>query len=76
MTDRDYVDLMNSTIVRSHEPSALVRAAGRTLSALAPGLAARVAARLFLTPPRPRRPAALLSATEKRRPATPHIRTG
>ena len=58
MTDREYVDLMNSTIVRSHQPPALVRAAGRAASALAPELAARVAARLFLTPPRPRRPAA------------------
>ena len=27
MTDREYVDLMNSTIVRSHQPPALVRAA-------------------------------------------------
>jgi pimeloyl-ACP methyl ester carboxylesterase len=67
MTDAQYVALMNSTIVRSHEPPmmALVRAGGRTLSALAPALAARVAERRFLTPPRHRRPAAEIALLER-----------
>ncbi len=67
MTDRDFVDLMNSTTVRSHEPALmpLLRAGGRALSALAPSAAARLAARWFLTPPRPRRPAAEIALIER-----------
>jgi len=61
MTDADYLAMEKSTIVRSKEAPVmlpLVRAGSRALSALAPTLAARLAERLFLTPPRPRRPAA------------------
>jgi len=61
MTDADYLRMEKSTIVRSKKTPALlpfVRAGSRALSALAPTLAARLAERLFLTPPRPRRPAA------------------
>ena len=61
MTDADYLAMEKSTIVRSKKAPALlplVRAGSRALSALAPTLAARLAERLFLTPPRPRRPAA------------------
>ena len=61
MTDAEYVLMEKSTIVRSHrEPPwlPLARTANRALSALAPGRAARLAERLFLTPPRTRRPAA------------------
>jgi pimeloyl-ACP methyl ester carboxylesterase len=67
MTDVDFVTMMNSTIVRSHQPTTmpLVRAAGRALSALAPSLAARLAERLFLTPPRHRRPAAEIALLEQ-----------
>src|SRR5216117_4462154 len=51
--------MQKSTIVRSSPTSRLMplaRAANRALSHLAPELAARAAERLFLTPPRPRRP--------------------
>ena len=67
MTDREFVDFINSTTVRSHEPpmTALVRGAARALSALAPETAARVAARWFLTPPRHRRPAAEITLLER-----------
>jgi len=67
MTDREYLELMNSTIVRSPESPAmpLLRLGGRILSALAPQTAARIAARWFLTPPRPRRPAAELALLER-----------
>src|SRR5215510_6662173 len=60
MTDADYVDMEKSTIVRSSRPSRLlplVRAGNRALSTLVPTLAARLAERLFTTPPRSRRPA-------------------
>ena len=69
MTDREYVDLMNSTIVRSHEPAAmpLLRAGGRFLSRVAPATAARIAARWFLTPTRHRRPAAEVALLERAR---------
>ena len=61
MTDREYLAMEKSTIVRSSKDSRLlplVRAAHRVLSAVAPALAARRAARLFTTPPRVRRPSA------------------
>lgn len=61
MTDIEYVLMEKSTIVRSYrEPRwlPLVRIGNRMFSALAPALAARRAERLFLTPPRPRRPTA------------------
>jgi pimeloyl-ACP methyl ester carboxylesterase len=73
MRDADYVAMEKSTIVRSSkslEPPRLLRAANRALSAAAPSLAARLAERLFLTPPRPARPAreAALLATARARP--------
>lgn len=60
MRDDEFIRLMKSTIVRSkrrHPARPLVRVAGATLSMLAPRLAARLAERLFLTPPRHRPPA-------------------
>lgn len=60
MRDDEYLRLMNSTIVRSSKESRLtpaLRVAGRALSLVAPVLAARLAERWFLTPPRHRRPA-------------------
>lgn len=73
MTDAEYVAMENSTIVRSSRPPralAVVRPASWALSALAPSLAARIAERLFLTPPRPRWSAAELAllATGRARP--------
>src|SRR5262245_10956778 len=67
MTDREFVELMNSTIVRSDRPTMLplLRAGARTLSALAPETAARLAERWFLTPPRHRRPAAEVALLER-----------
>src|SRR5439155_20747819 len=59
VTDAEYIAMQKSTIVRSSPTSRLMplaRAANRALSHLAPELAARAAERLFLTPPRPRRP--------------------
>jgi len=61
VTDAEYIAMQKSTIVRSETPSRLlplVRTTNRALSHLAPELAARAAERLFLTPPRPRRPRA------------------
>src|SRR5262245_30745683 len=61
MTDHEYVMMEKSTIVRSYsEPwfLRLLRARNRALSTLAPTRAAGLAERLFLTPPRSRRPAA------------------
>jgi pimeloyl-ACP methyl ester carboxylesterase len=55
MTDLDFVAMQNSTSVRPSAPPLamrLVRPGIATLSALAPSLAARLAERLFLTPPR------------------------
>ena len=60
MTDREYLAMEISTTVRSLRESPrlrLVRAGHRVLSAVAPEAAAARAERLFLTPPRPRRPA-------------------
>jgi pimeloyl-ACP methyl ester carboxylesterase len=81
MTDADYLAMEKSTIVRSSNAPRLrplVRAGNRALSALAPAVAARLAERWFLTPPRPRRPAAevALLATARARPlfiGTRHI---
>ena len=59
MTDAEYLAMQKSTIVRSRKPSRLLplaRAGNRALSALAPSLAAGLAERLFLTPPRPHWP--------------------
>jgi pimeloyl-ACP methyl ester carboxylesterase len=61
VTDREFLDMEKSTIVRSYTPPPLlplVRAGHRVLSALAPELTARLADRRFTTPPRVRRPAA------------------
>jgi pimeloyl-ACP methyl ester carboxylesterase len=73
MTDSEYLAMEKSTIVRSRREPALmpfIRAGNRALSVLAPDLAARRAERLFLTPPRARRPAGELAllATARARP--------
>jgi pimeloyl-ACP methyl ester carboxylesterase len=55
MTDLEFVAMQNSTAVRPSQLALslrLARPAIATLSALAPSLAARLAERLFLTPPR------------------------
>src|SRR5215470_12578717 len=60
MTDREFLAMEISTTVRSLRESPglrLVRTGHRVLSALALETAAARAERLFLTPPRPRRPA-------------------
>jgi pimeloyl-ACP methyl ester carboxylesterase len=70
MRDDEYLHMMNSTIVRSNELPRLrplLRVAGRSLSALAPSLAAEVAERWFLTPPRHRRPAREVALIETAR---------
>jgi pimeloyl-ACP methyl ester carboxylesterase len=70
MTDAEYIRMEKSTIVRSQRTPRLLpllRAGNRALSALAPSLAARLAERLFLTPPRPRRPAAEIAVLESAR---------
>jgi pimeloyl-ACP methyl ester carboxylesterase len=72
MTDAEYLSMEESTIVRSYpEPwwLPLARAGHRALSAVAPARAATRAERLFLTPPRPPRPAreiALLAGARAR----------
>src|SRR3989442_1665110 len=73
MTDAEYIAMEKSTIVRSSRSSPLlplVRAGNRALSALAPRLATQLAERLFLTPPRGRRPGAEIDllATARARP--------
>jgi pimeloyl-ACP methyl ester carboxylesterase len=73
MTDAEYIAMEKSTIVRSSGSSRLlplVRAGNRALSALAPGRATQLAERLFLTPPRGRRPGAEIDllATARARP--------
>jgi pimeloyl-ACP methyl ester carboxylesterase len=73
MTDVEYLAMEKSTIVRSQNASSLlplVRAGARALSTLAPPLAARLAERLFLTPPRRRPSGAALAvlATGRARP--------
>ena len=60
MTDREYLSMEISTTVRSLRESPLrrlVRTGHRVFSAVASEAAAARAERLFLTPPRPRRPA-------------------
>lgn len=72
MTDIEYVTMQKSTIVRSQKEPwllPLIRAGNRVLSAIAPRAAARLAERLFLTPPRDRRSTAeiaLLSSARAR----------
>src|SRR5262245_48112387 len=72
MTDHEYIELEKSTIVRSYKEPRLISlfATGNwMLSALAPRTASRLAERLFLTPPRIRRPAseaALLASAHVR----------
>jgi pimeloyl-ACP methyl ester carboxylesterase len=59
MRDDEYLSMAKSTIVRSRTgPHAAACVAGRALSTVAPALAARFAARLFVRPPRHRRPEA------------------
>lgn len=63
MRDEEYLAMLKSTIVRSSFRSMdWARIAGAVLSTIAPAQAARLAARLFLTPPRPKRPAHEASA--------------
>jgi pimeloyl-ACP methyl ester carboxylesterase len=73
VTDVEYLAMEKSTIVRSSRsprPLPLARAGHRLLSAVAPALAARRAVRLFMTPPRVRRPAVELDllASARARP--------
>ena len=73
MKDAEYLWMEKSTIVRSRRQPRLLplaRAGNRALSAAAPALAARLAERLFLTPPRPRWHAAEIArlATARARP--------
>src|SRR2546425_4213156 len=71
MTDLEFVMMQNSTSVRSAGlplPARLARPVFAVLSALAPSLAAPIAERLFLTPPRRRAPqheAAALAAARR-----------
>lgn len=54
MRDDEYLSMIKSTIVRSSRKAVPgARVAGAALSAIAPATAARLAERLFLTPPRP-----------------------
>lgn len=69
MRDDEYLTMIKSTIDRSSiKPIPGARAMGTTLSALAPTLAARLAARLFLTPRRHRRPQYEVRALSTARP--------
>jgi len=70
MTDAEYIAVEKSTNVRSRRGPRwlpVARAANRTLSAMAPALAAQLAERLFLTPPRSRRPAPEVALLETAR---------
>jgi pimeloyl-ACP methyl ester carboxylesterase len=73
MTDAEYISMEKSTNVRSRYKGprwlSLARTGNRALSVVAPAFAARLAERLFLTPPRRRR-----SATEAERLATARVR--
>jgi pimeloyl-ACP methyl ester carboxylesterase len=76
VTDAEYITMQKSTIVRSTPTSPLlplVRTANRALSRMAPGLAARAAERLFLTPPRPRRPEAEIDLLRTARARPMHV---
>jgi pimeloyl-ACP methyl ester carboxylesterase len=82
MTDQEFVAMQKSTAVRSYETPwriRLLRPAATMLSAAAPALAARVAERLFLAPPRYPQPAheaaALASARSTRVDADTPITT-
>src|SRR2546428_13869257 len=69
MRDDEYLPMMKRTIVRSDfRPIRGARAVGTILSALAPALAARLATRLFLTPPRHRRTQPEVHALSTARP--------
>jgi pimeloyl-ACP methyl ester carboxylesterase len=79
MTDCEYISMTKSTIVRSQKGSwflPIVRASNRALSALAPRLAGHLAERMFLTPPRPRRPAGERSLIASARARTVPIGDG
>jgi pimeloyl-ACP methyl ester carboxylesterase len=74
MRDDEYLSMLKSTIVRSETaPNPLMHAAGRALSAVAPALAARLAARLFVTPPRHDRPAREARALATARPGVVEV---
>ena len=65
MTDLEFVAMQNSTAVRPFDPplaARLLRPAIAALSTLAPSVAARVAERRFLTPPRHPAPAHEMAA--------------
>lgn len=73
MTDAEYLAMEKSTIVRSRKQPpllSLIRAGSRALSTVAPSVAAGLAERLFLTPPRSRWSSAeiALLATARARP--------
>ena len=69
MRDEEYLSMVKSTIVRSGaRPMIWARVAGAVLSTVAPTQAARLAAHLFLRPPRPTRPAHEASALNAARP--------
>jgi pimeloyl-ACP methyl ester carboxylesterase len=73
MRDDEFLMLQKSTIVRSYREglmSPLLRLLGAGLSRLAPRLAARVAARLFLAPPRRRPPGREAETLAAARPGT------
>lgn len=68
MTDLEFVAMQNSTSVRPSKPprtARLFRPGFAALSALAPSLAARLAERMFLTPPRHPAPAHETAALER-----------
>jgi pimeloyl-ACP methyl ester carboxylesterase len=76
MTDLEFLAMQNSTSVRSLNPPLpvrLLRPVWATLSALAPALAAPVAERLFLTPPRHRAPAHETAALADARRTVVHV---
>ena len=76
MTDLEFVTMQNSTSVRSPRlpiAARLMRGPLAALSALAPATAARVAERVFLTPPRHRAPARELAALASARRAIVYV---
>jgi pimeloyl-ACP methyl ester carboxylesterase len=75
MTDLEFIAMQNSTSVRPSQltlPGRLFRPGVAALSALAPSLAARLAERLFLTPPRHPAPAHETAALERARQTILH----